>query len=120
MPAAKHAYITDLNRRRLIEQVSKYVEAQSLRAYSEDLRRTASAQNDPDTGEANHRWAAWAQTEADRVDPLIAISELAYLEPGELTPADFDRFMPRDERLWAAPRLDHPAVLRSISTGVPS
>ena len=35
--------------------------------------------------------------------PLIAISELAYLEPGELTPADFDRFMPRDERLWADP-----------------
>jgi hypothetical protein len=94
VPTAKRAYITDLNRRRLLGQVSKYVEAQSLRAYAEGLQRTANSQDDRDAGEAIHRWAAWAQAEADRVDPLIAISALVCMEPDEIRPADFDRFMP--------------------------
>jgi hypothetical protein len=94
VPVAKCAYVVDLNRRRLREQVTKYGESLALRAYSEDLLRSAEAPDQASTGEAIHRWAEWAQSEADRLDPLNKISALAYFEPDEIGPADFDRFMP--------------------------
>ena len=94
VPVAKHAYIVDLNRCRLREQAAEYGESLALRAYSESLQRSAGDQHQAEAGEAIRRWASWAQSEADRLDPLNDPSALAYLEPDDIGPADFDKFMP--------------------------
>jgi hypothetical protein len=93
VPVAKRASIDDLNRRRLRDQVTQYREAEVLRNYAKDLEHTAD-QADSETRESIRQWAAWVRSEADRVDPLNDISVLVYLEPDEVRPADFDKFMP--------------------------
>jgi hypothetical protein len=107
--AAKHAYIVDLNRRRVREQVSKYGEAQALRAYAKELQDAADGA-DSQGAQVIRRWAMWARSEASRVDPLNDVSELAYVEQDEITPADFDRFMPRGMNAHRRPNRDHLAT----------
>lgn len=102
VPAAKRAYIAALNRRRLREQVTQYREADTLRKFAEVLEQTAH-QADSKTGESIRQWAAWARSEADRVDPLTDISALVYLEPDEIGPADFDKFMPAGMSAYRRP-----------------
>ncbi|WP_141120247.1 hypothetical protein [Mycobacterium malmoense] len=102
IPAAEQAYITDLNRQRLQGQVNQHREAKSLRAYAKELERTAD-QAESKAAEAIRRWAIWALSEADRLDPLNNPLELAYIEPDDITPADIAKFMPAGMNAYHRP-----------------
>lgn len=95
VPVAKEAYVADLNRRRLLDQVAQYTQAQALRDYAHALKAVADAADDSDDAAAIHRWAGWSVDEADRTDPINDVKSLHYEEPEDLQPGDYDKFMPK-------------------------
>lgn len=96
VPVAKDAYVADLNRRRLLDQVARHAQAQALRDYARAVRAIADAADDSDDAAAIHRWARWSVDEADRTDPINDVKSLHYEEPDDLQPDGYDKFMPKD------------------------
>jgi hypothetical protein len=95
VPVAQQAYVVDLNRQRLFDQVAEHARAQALRDYARALQTIADSRDGSDDAAAIHRWARWAANEADRTDPLNDVENLHYEEPDDLQPANYDRFMPK-------------------------
>lgn len=92
--AAKQAYVFDLNRRRLSDQVGAHRRAQELRAYANHLNDVADGVADA-VGESIRRWQRFARAEADRIDPTRHTDRLGYLEPDTVSADDFAPFMPK-------------------------
>jgi hypothetical protein len=95
MPVAKEAYVADLNRRRLLDQLAQHARAQALREYAHALNAIADTADDSENAAAIHRWAGWSVDEANRMDPINDVKSLYYEEPDELQPDDYDKFMPK-------------------------
>lgn len=103
VPVAKEAYVDDLNRRRLLDQVAQHAQAQALRDYAHALKAVADAADDSDDAAAIHRWAGWSVDEADRTDPINDVKSLHYEEPENLQPGDYDKFMPKGMSAYRRP-----------------
>lgn len=103
IPRAKHAYIEQMNRDRLGEQVAGSDEAEAIRRYCARLESAAAQCDDQVTTGQIRAWAAWGRQEADRIDPLERPEQLAYRTPDEVRPSEFGRFMPRGLSAWAPP-----------------
>lgn len=93
VPQAKAAYVEELNRERLSDQVGALTHTANLRAYSDAIDTRAATL--PDDQQASAReWAQWIRNEADRTDPLLQIEQLQYARPEELHAIQIDRYMP--------------------------
>lgn len=92
--AAKEAYVVDLNRRRLRDQVHDHVEARKLREYARSLIDVIDSCHDASTADAIRKWQQWARDEATRVDPVNHVDMLRYVEPDTVAPGDYAPFMP--------------------------
>lgn len=103
VPVAKEAYVDDLNRRRLLDQVAQYTQAQALRDYAHALKAVADAADDSDHAAAIHRWAGWSADEADRTDPINDLKSLHFEEPDDLQPGDYDKYMPKGMSAYRRP-----------------
>jgi len=93
--AARASYTTDLNRRRLREQLTRRAEAGELRKYADALDHLAERCGDPARAAVIRHWAQGAQEEAQRVDPLNDPDTLGPAQPGEVPPEDLQPFMPK-------------------------
>jgi hypothetical protein len=102
-PRAKQAYIEQLNRDRLHQQVARSAEAEAIRGYCARLQSAAAECGDRELAEQIRGWAAWAWQEADRIDPLARPKRLAYEVPDEVRPPEFESFMPRGLSAWHPP-----------------
>jgi len=103
VPRAKQAYIDELNRRRLREQVTRSADAAAIRDYCTRLEAVAGSHDDLGQAERIRAWAEWARREADRIDPVNDLDQLAYVTPGDVRPADFAEFMPRGMSAYNPP-----------------
>lgn len=92
--AAKKAYVVDLNRRRLDNQVDSYARARKLREYARALTDVIDSCQDATAANSVRRWQQWASDEADRVDPVNRVDVLCYVEPDSVAPEDYAPFMP--------------------------
>lgn len=100
---AKKAYIADLNRRRLDQQLADHTRATDLRRYATQVDQHAARSVDPNLAQRARDWAAWVHTEADRIDPLQRPEALSHAKPDQIRPTDLDRFMPRGMSAWRPP-----------------
>ncbi|SEG91742.1 hypothetical protein SAMN04489712_13037 [Thermomonospora echinospora] len=94
IPRAKRAYLDALNRDRLHRQAARSAEAEALRSYCARLKDAIDACDDPRQAQRIMEWTQWAQSEADRIDPLHDLDSLTYVTPATIEPSDFDEFMP--------------------------
>ena len=95
IPRARQAYIDQLNRDRLTDQVARAGQAEAIRGYCARLDALAQESGDPGRAGQIRAWAAWARQEADRLDPLRQPGELTTVVPPEVKPSDLQPFMPR-------------------------
>ncbi|WP_133119206.1 hypothetical protein [Mycolicibacterium agri] len=93
--AAKQAYVVDLNRRRLHEQVAQHAQAQAQRDYAGALDGVLAGCADASAAEAMRKWQRSALDEADRIDPLNNLDMLCHLEPDTIAPDEYEPFMPK-------------------------
>jgi hypothetical protein len=100
---ARQAYVADLNRRRIDDQLAAVRRAEELRRYAHAIERQADAADDAEQARQAQQWAAWVRAEADRADPLFRPTDLAYVEPEEIKGSDLDAFMPRGMSSWRPP-----------------
>ncbi|MBT2513097.1 hypothetical protein [Arthrobacter sp. ISL-30] len=101
---AKQLYVTDLNRRRLDDQLAASRRAEDLRRYADRIDRQADAMDDAEASLQAHHWAAWTKSEADRTDPLHRPADLVYVKPAEdIKDSDLEAFMPRGMSVWRPP-----------------
>lgn len=91
---AQQAYVLDLNRRRLIDQVTRRRQAGEVREYADSLEEFAGSTGEVAIAESIRRWKQFAHAEADRIDPLKHVDQLAYLKPVTVGPDEFAAFMP--------------------------
>jgi hypothetical protein len=80
VPRARQAYIEDLNRQRLAQQLADAHKAVDLREYSQSV--------------GDSRWGDWIRSEADRLDPLLHPEGLKFVEPEMLPRDEVDKYMP--------------------------
>jgi len=92
--AAQQAYVLDLNRRRLDEQVSHRAHAHDLRDYARTLTDAIDRCDDAVVAESIRSWQRWASQDADRIDPINHPDMLRYVEPDTMRPEDYEPFMP--------------------------
>lgn len=92
---ARQRYVEDLNRRRLDEQLAQSQRTEKLRQYAAAVEQRAAAMDNPDETDRAKKWAAYARSEADRLDPLLQPRSLRFEEPVEVSDAALDPFMPR-------------------------
>jgi hypothetical protein len=92
---AQQAYVVDLNRRRLHEQVAHRAHAQDLRDYARTLTEAIDRCDDAVVSESIRSWQRWASQEADRIDPINHPDLLRYVEPDTMRPEDYEPFMPK-------------------------
>jgi hypothetical protein len=92
---ARQAYVVDLNRRRLDEQVAHRAHANDLRDYARTLTDATDRCDDAVVAESIRNWQRWASQEADRIDPINHPDTLGYVEPDTMRPEDYEAFMPR-------------------------
>jgi hypothetical protein len=92
--AAQRAYVVDLNRRRLIDQVTRRRQARQVREYADSLEELTGSTGDVATAESIRGWQQFARAQADRIDPLQHVDQLAYLDPASVGPDEFAAFMP--------------------------
>jgi hypothetical protein len=92
---AKQQYIFDINRQRLHEQITNHAEAQTMREFARRLRDVADSFAEVAEAATVDRWAAWVRDEAERIDPVNAVESLCFVEPEDVQPADFGKFMPK-------------------------
>jgi hypothetical protein len=90
VPRARQRYLADLNQRRVLEQASAWKTAGSLRDFAAALGATASPSD-----AAISAWAAWAEEQADAIDPLRQRGGRAFLQPDQIASEELDRFMPQ-------------------------
>ena len=100
---AKQLYVTDLNRRRLDDQLAAARRVEDLRRYADRIDRQADAMDDAEASLQTHRWAAWAKSEADRTDPLLRPADLVYVKPEDIKDSDLEAFMPSGMSVWRPP-----------------
>jgi hypothetical protein len=93
--AAQQAYVVDLNRRRLHEQVAHRAHAEDLRGYARTLTEAIDRCDDAVVAESIRSWQRWASQEADRLDPINHPDALRYFEPDTVRPEDYEPFMPK-------------------------
>ncbi|MBX7433786.1 hypothetical protein JDV09_16970 [Mycobacterium sp. Y57] len=100
---AEQAYVFDLNRRRLTDQLTRRRHADDLREYAERLDERISSTDDAATAASIRGWQQFVRTEADRIDPLGHVDRLAYLDPTTVGPDDFAPFMPKGMNPYRRP-----------------
>ncbi|WP_437773515.1 hypothetical protein [Arthrobacter sp. KNU40] len=100
---ARQLCVTDLNRRRLDDQLAASRRAENLRCYADSIDRQAEAMDDAEPALQARQWAAWMRSEADRTDPLLRLTDLAYVRPEAIKDSDLDAFMPRGMSVWRRP-----------------
>lgn len=93
--AAQQAYVLDVNRRRLHEQVTHRAHAQDLRDYARTLTEAIDRSDDALLAKSIRNWQRWASQEADRIDPINHLDLLRYVEPDTMRPEDYEAFMPK-------------------------
>jgi hypothetical protein len=93
--AAQQAYVLDLNRRRLHEQVAHRAHAQDLRDYARTLTQAIERCHDAVVAESIRSWQRWASQEADKIDPINHPGTLRYVEPDATRAEDYEQFMPK-------------------------
>lgn len=104
VPRARKAYIDQVNRERLGEQVDQATEAERIRAYCIRIQALVATTDSAEAAHQMRQWIAWAQREADRLDPLKQPERLRYVVPEDISPADFNSFMPRGMSAWSPPQ----------------
>ena len=92
---AQQDYVGDLNRRRLIDQVTRLRQARDIREYADSLEDSVGSVGDIATATAIREWQQFARAEADRIDPAQHVDQLAYDGPVTVGPDDFTPFMPK-------------------------
>jgi hypothetical protein len=100
---ARQLYVTDLNRRRLDDQLAACRRAEDLRRYADRIDCQAEAMDDAETALQARQWAVWTRSEADRTDPLLRPTGLVYVKPEDIKDSDLDAFMPRGMSVWRPP-----------------
>ncbi|GAP61253.1 hypothetical protein AHiyo1_49350 [Arthrobacter sp. Hiyo1] len=100
---ARQLHVTDLNRRRLDDQLAASRRAGDLRRYADRIDRLADAMDDAEPALQAHQWAAWTRSEADLNDPLLRPTDLAYVTPEQIKDSDLEAFMPRGMSVWRPP-----------------
>jgi hypothetical protein len=100
---ARAAYVLELNRGRLADQLRAHAHARDLRVYADAV--TAQALNLAAGREraAALDWAGWIRQEADRLDPLLLGGELMYLTPDEVPLTKLGPFMPQGMNAYRPP-----------------
>ncbi|OHV63221.1 hypothetical protein [Pseudofrankia sp. BMG5.36] len=91
---AREAYVVELNRGRLADQLQAQAHARDLRAYADAITARATTLDIEAERRAALDWAGWIRQEADRLDPLLVAGQLSYLTPDEVPPAKLGPFMP--------------------------
>ncbi|MCX6395661.1 MAG: hypothetical protein NTV23_04185 [Propionibacteriales bacterium] len=98
--SARKAYVAQVNRDQLHEQLADRDSAVRMRAYAADLE--ASRGGEADRG-VLVEWVEWIRAEADRVDPLLHPKRLGKRTPPEVRSTDLEPFMPRGMSPWRPP-----------------
>ena len=91
---AREAYVVELNRGRLANQIQAQAHARDLRAYADAITARATTLDIEAERRAALDWAGWIRQEADRLDPLLVAGQLSYRTPDEVPSAELDPFMP--------------------------
>ncbi|MCZ4500957.1 MAG: hypothetical protein JWQ74_3512 [Marmoricola sp.] len=91
--AAQRAYVIDVNRRRVREQVASQRRARESRDYAESMNALIDDCDDPAIAESIRTWQRWTSQEADRIDPLTNPEVLRYVEPDHVTAEEFAPFI---------------------------
>lgn len=94
VPRARQAYINELNRKRLDNQLQTYAEAQAHRTYANAVTQAASGMQPGSEREAAQAWAAWIRNEADRLDPALSGKSLRFTTPVNIPTWELGKYMP--------------------------
>jgi hypothetical protein len=94
VPRARQAYINELNRKRLDNQLQTYAEAQAHRTYADAVTQAASGMQPGPEREAAQAWAAWIRNEADRLDPALSGKSLRFTTPVNIPTWELGKYMP--------------------------
>ncbi|NWO17047.1 MAG: hypothetical protein HLX46_09515 [Corynebacterium sp.] len=100
---AKEDFIRHHNSTRLDQQITNWEKAAARRRYAQALDTYAAGLEDPDIIQQVRYWALWARQEADRIDPLLSLEELAYRQPDTISSLDLRTFMPSGMSPWSPP-----------------
>jgi hypothetical protein len=101
--AARHAYITALNRRRMRNQAVRSGRADSLREFANRVQARAAAEADPSAAAQMLEWQAAILVEAEWMDPFNTPADLRSVKPEEITASDLAPYMPWDMSIYDRP-----------------
>lgn len=105
MAQARHGFIDELNRERLRWQVGEWQLAAAMRAYCDAIDQAAVGADSATQALVLKQWLEWCRAEADRIDPLRHVDQLALERPPQVSLADLRRFLPADLSPYEEPHL---------------